>query len=322
MEEATDKIGQLTLNAEQSATAEEVAAFAEMTVAEADIDPEFDPLIHEYGSSEEKAAFAELQKLGADQATFQRCKPFWQLACLRARKYRLDRTLKLIDNYMNWRDTYHVETKTVANDPEFDACMHDGVVAAEGNMDRKGRYVVAVRIRRASPKERFTIEDKLRSTHAVLEQLLIKHPIVQARGVVMIVDFSDIDKGKHGGGDRNFTKQLFDSLNNNLPLRILGQYLVSPPWFIRWFLPIAKLFMKKKLQERTQLFSHGYSQLERCIANDQLAEDMGGTHKFDMEDQFAYIRAVQACYGADKHPDPFHSSNKQASKPEPKTAFV
>jgi hypothetical protein len=171
-------------------------------VAEADINPDFDPLIYDYGSDEEKAAFAELQKQGAAQETFQRCKPFWQLACLRARKYRVDRALKLIDNYMNWRESHHVESKTVANDKDFDACLHDGVVAAEGNMDRHGRYIVATRIRRASPRERFTIEDKLRATHAVLEQLLIKHPIAQARGVVMIVDFSDIDKAKHQG-DRN-----------------------------------------------------------------------------------------------------------------------
>jgi hypothetical protein len=75
----------------------------------------------------------------------------------------------------------------------------------------------------------------------------------------------------------------------------------------------------KGLCSTSQLVS--WLHCSKYIAAEQLAEDMGGTHRFDMEQQFAYIRSMQACYPADKHPNPGHSSNI-VRKPEPKTALV
>eukprot|EP00730_Choanoeca_flexa_P014525 TRINITY_DN6383_c0_g1_i1.p1 TRINITY_DN6383_c0_g1~~TRINITY_DN6383_c0_g1_i1.p1 ORF type:complete len:316 (+),score=81.47 TRINITY_DN6383_c0_g1_i1:104-1051(+) len=308
-------VARLAASLEKKASLEMV--FAGVKLASEDIHQDYDPLIHDYASKEEKDAFAELQEAGQGRESFEKCKPFWQLACLRARKYRIERTLKLIDNYMKWRKTFQVEEKTMENDETMDACLREGVVAAEGNIDRHGRYVVAVRIRKASPPGVFSIGDKLRAMHAVLEQLLIRYPVAQARGVVMIVDFSNLDKDKHQG-DRDFTKQLFDALNNNLPVRTLGQYLISPPWFIRLFFPVVRLFMKKKLQERTKLMPKGYEELLECIDKSQLASDMGGDYTFDINELYTYIKQVQTCYPADKHPDPNHASNSSKAQ----VAFV
>lgn len=114
---------------------------------------------------------------------------FWQLACLRARKYDIDRAIELTRNFMCWRKEYGIEKVTIDTDETYRALIERNVITASGNRDRDGRYVFAVRMRRTDPSQ-YTPRYVVRYIHAVLESLILRHPDAAIRGILIVMDLT------------------------------------------------------------------------------------------------------------------------------------
>ena len=93
------------------------------------------------GSPEELACVAELEQRVASDDECQQLKPFWRLACLRARKYDIDRAMELIRNYTAWRQRFRVEDESMLKDAKLLAFVERGVQCTHGNRDKDGRCV-------------------------------------------------------------------------------------------------------------------------------------------------------------------------------------
>jgi hypothetical protein len=108
----------------------------------AGVDPEDGDgsLLYALGSPEEEACVAELETKIAQDEQCQQLKPFWRLACLRARKYDIERAIELIQNYAAWRQRFRVEDESVEKDPKLMAFVERGVQCTHGNYDKDGRY--------------------------------------------------------------------------------------------------------------------------------------------------------------------------------------
>lgn len=150
-------------------------------------------LIYTLNSEEELAIFKQMQERGKEDATFQSSHPVWQLACLRARKYDIERGIELTRNYMEWRKEYGVETITMDSDELYKELLQRDIMSAAGNRDKEGRYVFAVRLRRTAP-DRFSPRYVVRSIHAMLESLILRFPDAAIRGILLVMDMKDMSR--------------------------------------------------------------------------------------------------------------------------------
>jgi hypothetical protein len=245
------------------------------------------------GSPEELALLEELQNQGKGDADFERAGPFWQLACLRARKHNVARAHELVGNYMRWRDEYGIDETTIHNDAELRALIERGVVIAHDNCDKAGRYVLTVRMSRTDPG-RWSPRYAIMATHAAIESLLLRHPEAQSRGIAFVNDMSDI---RMGNVDTRVPREMFAAFNSKLPVRFGGIYIVNPPFFMRMIFPMVRMFMKRKMQDRMQMLSNGYPQLTSFFDEDQIPDDMGGTLDTANDDFLPTVERIQKNYG-------------------------
>ena len=215
------------------------------------------------------------------------------MACLRARKYNVERAYELIINYIKWRESFGIDTTTVDNDSEYRALVERGVVEACGNVDKQGRYVLTVRQSRTDPG-RWSPRYAVLATHAALESLLVRFPESQAQGVAFVNDMSGI---KMANMDSRVPREMFAAFNSKLPVRFGGLYVVYPPLFMRMIAPVIRMFMSKKMQSRCKILTKGYAELKDHLEVDQLQSDFGGAYCYDHQEYLRYLSVMQASYG-------------------------
>lgn len=250
-------------------------------------------MVYPLNSPEEREKFSEFQELGRGDRLFDKAGEFWQLACLRARKFDMGRSLELVRNYMIWREEYGIEKYTMHTDPELKAAIESGGVRACGNTDKEGRYVLTLKLRLTDPK-RWPPRYAVRTVHSAIEILLRNYPESQARGIVFV---NDMTGAKMSNADSRVPRELFAAFANKLPLRFGCVYAVNPPLFMRFIWPIVRHFMSRKMQSRMKLLPRGYPQLESYFNKDQILVDNGGTFPYDHEAYVQQISLLHATYG-------------------------
>lgn len=250
-------------------------------------------LPYKLGSPEELELFDAFVAKGRGNAAFDRAGPFWQMACLRCRKYDLQRAYDLVLAYMKWREEFRVNTTTVNNDPEYRALVERGVIEACGNQDKAGRYVLTVRQRRTDPG-RWSPRYAVLATHAAIESLLLRFPEAQVRGVAFVNDMSGI---RMVNMDSRVPREMFAAFSSKLPVRFGGLYAVNPPLWLRAVQPLIRVFMSKKMQSRMRLLAKGYSQLPEFFELDQIPTDFEGSMAYNHREYLRFVENMQGAYG-------------------------
>eukprot|EP00123_Amoebidium_parasiticum_P019920 comp36857_c0_seq1/m.47333 comp36857_c0_seq1/g.47333 ORF comp36857_c0_seq1/g.47333 comp36857_c0_seq1/m.47333 type:complete len:321 (-) comp36857_c0_seq1:72-1034(-) len=244
-------------------------------------------LAMELGSVEERALLAELQERGGDAWYMKEAGETWQLACLRARKYIVERALVLVENYMTWRKTFQVDTITPATSESLLSQLRAGIIRAPGTRDKLGRTCLVVDLSKHDPHKWNALET-VRDIHCVFERVLLDNPEAQARGIVIVLIGTNI---RFGNLDTRVPQELFRAFSKQLPIRLGGIYLIDPPWFMRIIFPIIRRFMPVKFQERMLLLGDGARGLLEHFDRDEILVELGGTKEYD---HTAYVdRLVQ-----------------------------
>eukprot|EP00045_Choanoeca_perplexa_P003129 m.28776 g.28776 ORF g.28776 m.28776 type:complete len:347 (+) comp11880_c0_seq1:395-1435(+) len=255
----------------------------------------------EQNSLDERREFEKLRDLAHDLPEYHACGDFWALACLRARKYDLARTLELMKSFDAWRTRLQLLERNYHTDAELQALIKLGVVEPTGQRDVVGHYVLVLRMAKADPK-RFTPDDAIRNIYAALEYLYRRYPEAQSAGVAVLVD-------QRGASLKNMDtavpRILFKALANHVPCRFGGLYTVDPPLFMRMLLPVAKLLLKRKLRDRLHVLRNVEDLLKYFQASN-LLEDFGGTMASEHDVYLECVSSLQAR-------EPYASADKDDS---------
>eukprot|EP00730_Choanoeca_flexa_P015634 TRINITY_DN7224_c0_g1_i1.p1 TRINITY_DN7224_c0_g1~~TRINITY_DN7224_c0_g1_i1.p1 ORF type:complete len:327 (+),score=38.35 TRINITY_DN7224_c0_g1_i1:231-1211(+) len=240
----------------------------------------------EQNSPEERNEFEKLRELAADLPEYSASGDFWTLACLRARKYNLERALKLLSSFHQWRVKMKLLERNIHTDAKLRELIELGVVQPTGQRDRVGHYIIVLRMAKADPRK-FDPDDAIRNIYAALEYLYRRYPEAQSNGVAVLVD-------QRGASLKNMDtavpRLLFKALANHVPCRFGGLYAVDPPLFMRMLLPVAKLMLKRKLRERLHVLK-AVDELRNYFDEDQLLDDFEGQRTYDHN---AYVDCVLA----------------------------
>lgn len=91
-------------------------------------------------------------------------------------------------------------------------------------------------------------------THYFMADLLSDHDLdIMRKGMIIVEDFkglSFMDMMKLTRVPGQDPKEMMDSLQNNIPLRIGGFLIVNAPWYIKAAMAVFKPFMKPKLRDK------------------------------------------------------------------------
>ncbi|EGD83419.1 hypothetical protein PTSG_04027 [Salpingoeca rosetta] len=201
---------------------------------------------------------------------------FWQRACLRARKFDVDRGMDLYLSYLDFRAEFGTDDP---NDPDAEQTVEllkTNFARCCGNTDKSGRYIFSFDAGDFKPSL-WTPRICARVIHHIVVNATARYPDLPARGIVTIGNM-------RGWGYSNFDpeteKIIMKLLTRSLPVRQGTMYIFDAPWVMRMVLPVIKMFMKKKLRERMK--SASTATLLEQIAPSQLDEEYGGEYTRDM----------------------------------------
>eukprot|EP00055_Hartaetosiga_balthica_P018319 m.132580 g.132580 ORF g.132580 m.132580 type:complete len:332 (+) comp9487_c0_seq9:705-1700(+) len=243
-------------------------------------------MVYALDSEEEREAFLEFVSFGGDHEVMMTSSVFWQLACLRARKFEAARALELLVRFEEWKKEHMIEERRVHKDELFAELLKEGVVIAMGNKDKTGRYMLTVRLGRINP-ERTTPRHAIVAIYFAIELLLVQYPESQSRGIVLCHDMSGATLSQF---DTRTPKILMEAMSKALPVRFGGAYIMNAPWFMRMVFPVIRMFMSSKMRSRLKMLGSGFGKLRQYVDEDNIIEDMGGT--FEPGDVDTYLQRI------------------------------
>lgn len=106
----------------------------------------------------------------------------------------------------------------------------------------------------------------------------------QQHGIIVIVDPQRASLSQF---DSTMGKLFMNSMSGVLPLRLSGIHICYPPYFVSMVLPIAKMFMPTRMQQRIRFHSGSSEEVVQVLGDefgltpDMLPIEIGGTMQVD-----------------------------------------
>lgn len=110
--------------------------------------------------------------------------------------------------------------------------------------------------------------------------LIVDDEDMQRNGFVILEDFADFSFMASMRMQRAFTSEqqaeMFAMMQDVVPMRMRGIYLVRQPWYVSLLLAVVRPFMKRKLRERIAAVGEDTGALREFFEPDQLPARFGG----------------------------------------------
>jgi len=202
----------------------------------------------ELHSEKENELLRELEaKARAADVDIDHLEPFWVQACLRTRKFDVDRALVILRSYVAWRAEFEIDKLGNSDNPVLCEQLSDGAFFSTGGRDKMGRPIICFRLCKQNPAK-YSALDTVRTVHFMVMQTVSRQdPAAQARGVTMVNDMSDVG---FSNMDPRVPKVLMSAFGSRIPLRINRIFICNPPFFFRLVFPVLSAFMPSKVKNR------------------------------------------------------------------------
>jgi len=197
-----------------------------------------------------------------------------------ARKLDVNRALTMLKNHVAWREKFNIDTDF--NVEKFKGFLMSGMnVWAPTSKDKHGRAVTYLRPRNMDPALLNDLQTYIHFAYYSTDALLDTDISFMREGMIVIEDFGGATLSTFSGfmGSKIDMKEMFDSIQENVPARIRHIILLDAPWYVRFLVALVKPFMKKRMREK--ISSIRSDELPEFVTPDNLLEEYGGTLKFD-----------------------------------------
>ncbi|GBG23788.1 Tyrosine-protein phosphatase non-receptor type 9 [Hondaea fermentalgiana] len=170
---------------------------------------------------------------------------FWAKACLRARRFRVQRAIDLMGRYAQCKA--EIENQIGADKARVRELLTTGVLCFLGGARcREGRGIIVMRMGLHDPRN-FTAADLLAAAHETTMHAIRQYPRLQAMGFTIIQDMT-------GATTRNFDtkvpKLLSRTIESKLPIRYGRVIVVNPPSFFSAVFRVVSFFLSSKMRKR------------------------------------------------------------------------
>ncbi|XP_065176269.1 retinaldehyde-binding protein 1-like [Sycon ciliatum] len=207
---------------------------------------------------------------------------------LRARKYDVDRALKLIVSYATFRAT-HTELFEGVTLEKIRPILEHKLPFVLRERDEEGRRVLLFQPARMDPNL-FNPMDVQTAFVYVLDGL-IQDEETQVNGFIMVEDYTDMTMMKMMMFDQKLIKQMADLVQEAFPARFKGFHMVNQPWFFSIAWKIAKPFLKEKMRSRIHMHGTDMNSLHEALGKEGLPAEVGGERPaYDPAELIEFLR--------------------------------
>eukprot|EP00729_Bicosta_minor_P009261 gene9261-34911_t len=215
------------------------------------------------------------------------------LRFLRAMKFDVERAVELYKKYNPRRSQIfgNDQGKLSFDTPGFKkvALNEVMVVPHKGGgdvpaRDKWGRRVAFFRPRNID-YEKFAPQDMLKHVWVIMDNRL-ENEDVQRNGIVAINNAEGMSRKNFS---RETVKLIMDSIQNAIPIRMAGFYIVNSGMLFKVVFPIVRVFMSKKLRKRFLNFGSDQEALKEYFTVDNLPRELGGTIEWEKEDHYKWL---------------------------------
>lgn len=210
---------------------------------------------------------------------------------LRARKYDMERTFDTVKKYFKYRrDMPEIFGGLTPDSIPFDTvCAKHRVFTASCKKDPQGRIVIMLNCG-AWAADVCSINDLFRVGAVILEHLLLDEE-AQIKGVVVVFNMKGLSLHHIAHYTPSVTRKLVQLGQECCVMRIKAIYMINNPAAFDVLFSIAKIFMKAKMIQRTQLLGYDVEKMRKLLPHDLIPEKDGGT--FESYDYEAMKRDMQ-----------------------------
>lgn len=222
------------------------------------------------------------------------------LAFLRARKYKVDKSFTVLTKFTAF---WHAPaTRKALHGVSVDTLRRfyvGGPTKMLEGRDLEGNGLATIH----AGKMDVALIDFSAQTHLAVLGLawLLEREDVQLHGMTYVETFEHFSVSKmmsmRGALSNEQQKALQDLFMDAMPFRIRHIYVIHQPWYFGAFWAFAKLFFKKKITERVQLFGKDLAKLHALVPASQLPLEFGGTLEESSGAAIDRFLAVEMAHG-------------------------
>lgn len=195
------------------------------------------------------------------------------LMFLRARRYIVDESFKLLSNYIEFRQN-NASLMENLSASELHHVLEDGLPCVLPYTDQNGAKIIVI-FAGSWDKDTYGTLEILKAFILTMERL-IKTDEAQLNGIKIIADFSGWSASHTSSLSLSFIRQVFAMFQDHYPARFVAFHFVSEPWYIKAGLTLLKPFIQEKMWKRIHLHGNNMATLHDHCHLDTLPAEFGG----------------------------------------------
>ncbi|CAH2067256.1 unnamed protein product, partial [Iphiclides podalirius] len=199
----------------------------------------------------------------------------WLVRFLRPCKFYPESAYDLIKRYYAFKVKNHAQYNGLAPSKEQNI-FNQNILTVLPTRDQLGRRVLVLELGKKWKHNKCSLDEVFKGCVLFLEAAMLE-PETQICGAVVIFDMDGLSMQQVWQFTPPFAKRIVDWLQESIPLRIKGLYIINQPYIFNMVFQLFKPFLKEKLRSRIIFMGKDRELLHKHITPKCLPENYGGT---------------------------------------------
>ncbi|XP_041980317.1 alpha-tocopherol transfer protein isoform X2 [Aricia agestis] len=199
----------------------------------------------------------------------------WLTRFLRPCKFYPESAYDLIKRYFAFKVKHHKHFDDLIPSKEQNV-FNQNVLHVLPTRDQLGRRVLVIELGKKWNHNKCTLDEVFKGCVLFLEAAMLE-PETQICGAVVVLDMDGLSLQQAWQFTPQFAKRIVDWLQESIPLRIKGLYIINQPYIFNMVFQLFKPILKEKLRSRIQFIGNDRELLYKYLSPKCLPECYGGT---------------------------------------------
>ncbi|KAI5634525.1 CRAL/TRIO domain-containing protein [Phthorimaea operculella] len=199
----------------------------------------------------------------------------WLIRFLRPCKFYPDSAYELIKRYYAFKVKHHKHYDGLMPSKEQNV-FNQNILTVLPCRDQLGRRILVLELGKKWKTNKCSLDEVFKGCVLFLEAAMLE-PESQICGAVVVFDMDGLSMQQVWQFTPPFAKRIVDWLQESIPLRIKGLYIVNQPYIFNMVFQLFKPFLQEKLRNRIIFIGNDRDLLHKYISPKCLPENYGGT---------------------------------------------
>ncbi|XP_063838484.1 retinaldehyde-binding protein 1 isoform X1 [Ostrinia nubilalis] len=199
----------------------------------------------------------------------------WLIRFLRPCKFYPESAYDLIKRYYAFKLKHHKQYDGLIPSKETNI-FNQNILTVLPNRDHLGRRILVLELGKHWNHNKCTLDEVFKGCVLFLEAAMLE-PETQICGAVVIFDMEGLSMQQVWQFTPPFAKRIVDWLQESIPVRVKGLYIINQPYVFNMVFQLFKPFLREKLRSRIIFLGSDREALHKHISPKCLPACYGGT---------------------------------------------